>query len=318
MANASLTLGCVDFLDRTRPILERQVEVPGLKVEPVRLKPMELLGRFSQFDVCEVPVFAYMALRSLGEDDYVALPVFPHRGYPQSSVVVHEGAGIRAPKDLAGRRVGTPGLFLSGTVWMRGILQDEYGVGGEGIRWVIPTLPRDSVAWRITEQVVKRSGIQVEEIGPGKNLSEMLEQGEIDAWVGPLPPECFERGARSVRRLFPEYREVERGYASKSRFVPALHAMIMRRRHKEQAGALIELFQRAREAGLKNFHNDNVFAVMLPWMRHHLEELKGLFGDEWVPAGYEPNRALIDAALKYAARQGLTAKQHVPADLFTW
>jgi 4,5-dihydroxyphthalate decarboxylase len=310
-----LTLGCVDFLDRTRPILERQVEVPGLDIEPVGLKPMELLTRFSQFDVCEVPVFAYVALRSMGEDEYIGLPVFPHRGYPHGSAVVHAASGIRQPKDLEGRRIGTPGLFLSGTVWMRGILEDEYGVSSEGIRWVIPALPRDSVGWRITEQVVKRSGIQIEEAK--SSLSEMLEKGEIDAWIGPLPPECFERGASSVKRLFPDYREIEHGYALRTRFVPALHTMVMRRGLRDKAGPLIELFQQARAAGLKSFHNDNVFAVMLPWMRHHLEELKQTFGADWVPAGYEANRGMIATGLNYAARQGLTATRS-PADLFIW
>jgi 4,5-dihydroxyphthalate decarboxylase len=311
-----LTLGCVDFLDRTRPILERQVQIPGLDVEPVRLKPMELLGRFSEFDVCEVPMFAYIALRSLGEDEYVGLPVFPHRGYPHGSVVVHEASGIREPKDLAGRRIGTPGLFLSGTVWMRGILEDEYDVGSERIRWVVPALARDSVGWRITEALVKRSGISFEETK--SSLSQMLEKGEIDAWIGPLPPECFERGAPAVKRLFPDYKQVEHAYGSRTRFVPALHTVVMRGRLRDQAGQLIELFQQGRAAGLQNFYNDSVFAVMLPWMRHHLEELKQIFGGDWMPAGYEGNRGMIATGMNYAARQGLTATWRSPADLFIW
>ena len=187
------------------------MQVPGLEVEAVRLKPTELLGRFREFDVCEVPLFAHLALRSLGEDEYVALPVFPHRGFPHGSVAVHAASGIRTPRELAGRRIGTPGFFLSGTVWMRGILEDDHGTALERVRWVIPALPRDSAAWRITEQVVKRSGLQVEETGG--NLSELLEKGELDAWIGPLPPECLERGAASVRRLFPDYREIEYAYA---------------------------------------------------------------------------------------------------------
>ena len=300
-----LKLGCVDFLDRTRPILDRQAQVPGLDVDPVALKPMELLARFSEFDVCELPFFVHLALRSMGDDEYISLPVFPHRGFPHGSAVVHDASGIGKPKDLAGRRIGTPGLFLSGTVWMRGILEEEHGLASESIRWVIPALPRDSVAWRITQQVIQRSGIQVEETKA--NLSEMLEKGEIDAWIGPLPPECFERGSRSVRRLFSDYREVERAYASRTRFVPALHTVVLRRRWQEKAGALIELFRHSRELGYKNFQNDNVFAVMLPWMRHHLEELKAIFGGDWVPTGYEANRSMTEAGLKYATRQGLAS-----------
>ena len=300
-----LKLGCVDFLDRTRPILDRQVQVDGLEVEPVRLKPMELLARYTEFDVCELPLFAYLGL---GTDDYVALPVFPHRGFPHGSVAVHAGSGIQKPGDLAGRRVGTPGLFLSGTVWMRGILELE------GIRWVIPALPRDSAAARITSAVLDRSKIQVEETAA--DLSSLLEKGEIDAWIGPLPPACLERGSPAVRRLFPDYKSVEHAYAARTRFVPALHTVLLRRRWQDKAPLLVRLFAEAREAGLKNLHNDNVFAVMLPWMRHHLEELKGLFGADWVPVGYEANRAMIDTALDYAARQGLTKGRGKADELF--
>jgi 4,5-dihydroxyphthalate decarboxylase len=300
-----LKLGCVDFMDRTRPILDGQVQVPGLEVAPVRLKPMELLGRFTEFDVCEIPLFAHLALRALGDDEYVGLPVFPHRGFPHGSAVVHDASGIGAPQDLAGRRVGTPGLFLSGTVWMRGILEDDYGVASERIRWVIPALPRDSVGWRITQHLIRRSGIQVEE--SAGNLSEMLEKGELDAWIGPLPPESFERGAPRLRRLFTDYKKTEQAYAARKRFVPALHTVIVRRRWQEKSEGLVELFRKSREVGYKNFQNDNVFAVMLPWMRHHLEELKALFDGDWVPAGLEANRSMSDIASKYAARQGLTA-----------
>ena len=320
MAIPTLTLGCVEFFDRTLPILKRQVSITGFQLNPTPLKPTELLTRFSEFDVCEIPLFAYLALRALEDDRYIALPIFPHRGYPHGSAAIHEKSGIKHPRDLVGHRIGTPGLFLSGTVWMRGILEDDFGVSGERAIWVTSPTQSDLIS-RISEHIVGRSGIPVETVSPGQSLSAMLETGEIDAWVGPLPPDCLERGAPGVRRLFEDYREVERSYASRAKFIPALHTVVMRRQiHEENPGLatrLVELFDRGRAIGFKNFQNDNVFACMLPWTRHHLDELKSIFGADWVPNGYGKNREMIATALNYAERQGLMRTRSI-SDLFKW
>ena len=92
MAIPTLTLGCVEFFDRTLPILKRQVSIAGFFSNPTPLKP-----DFSEFDVCEIPLFAYLALRALEDDRYIALPIFPHRGYPHGSAIHEKAASsIRA------------------------------------------------------------------------------------------------------------------------------------------------------------------------------------------------------------------------------
>src|SRR5919199_754200 len=93
------------------------------------------LACVAEFDVAEVILPVYMALHARGDERFVGLPVFPYRAFFLSNVLVNVDAGIERPEDLAGKRVGTIGLQLAGTLWSRGMLADEYGVQGSRIHW---------------------------------------------------------------------------------------------------------------------------------------------------------------------------------------
>ena len=134
-------------------------------------------------------------LRGRGEP-LVAIPVFPSFSFRHSSIFVGTHAGITGPKDLVGKRVGVPKYHMTAAVWIRGMLEDEYGVaprdilwfeGGEGslVKEVDVTLPPD-----VRHQLVPA----------GRNLGDMVAAGELDAYVGACRPAAF--GAR-VTRLFP-------------------------------------------------------------------------------------------------------------------
>src|SRR5262249_6246785 len=195
-------------------------------------------------------------------------------------------------------------------LWLRGILQDRFGVEGSQLRWVMSGQP----------QLEPPPDMQLEIVPPEPSLSEMLEQGEVDAWIGSNPPPCFLHGSPRVRRLFPNYRQVEEEYARESGIFPIIHAMVVRQdlyeRHRWLAGALVEAFERARQIGLERLVNNTVYAVGLPWLRQDLEELPRLFGGDWYRYGYEPNRAILETMARYAAEQGVTHERLNVAELF--
>src|SRR5579884_2363573 len=309
MANVELTLACVDYLDRTSPLIDGTVEVPGVDLIAVPLKPLELTARFAEFDVAEVILPVYMALHARGDQRFVGLPVFPYRAFFLSNVTVNVDAGIERPADLAGKRVGTFGLQLAGTLWSRGLLADEYGLRGSQVHWYCALPPP-----------AERPDTRVEVVPPGRSLSEMLERGEIDAWLGPTRPECFEQSSPRVRRLFPAYRAVEEDYARRTGIFPIIHGIALRReryeRHPWLAGALFQAFQRAREIGATRLANDGLYAVGLPWIRPDLEALARLFGGDWYPYGVEPNRRVLETMARYAAEQGLTPRPLTVDELF--
>ncbi len=309
MPNVEVTLACVDYLDRTRPLINGAVEIPGVDLIPVPLKPLDLTARFAEFDVAEVILPVYMALHARGDERFVGLPVFPYRAFFLSNVLVNVDAGIERPEDLAGKRVGTIGLQLAGTLWSRGMLADEYGVRGSQIHWYCALRPP-------TEQADTR----VEVVSSGRVLSEMLERGDIDAWLGPTQPDCYEQGSPRVRRLFPDYRAVEEDYARRTGIFPIIHGVVLRRALYEQhpwlAAALVQAFERAKQLGAARLANDGLYAIGLPWLRADLEELTRLYGGDWYPYGLEPNRTVLETMARYAAEQGLTPRRLAVDELF--
>src|SRR4029079_9538743 len=77
----------------------------------------------------------YAVLRGRGEP-LVAIPVFPSFAFRHSAIFVREDAGIHEPRDLVGKRVGVPKYHMTAAVWIRGILEDDYGVSPGDLEWV--------------------------------------------------------------------------------------------------------------------------------------------------------------------------------------
>jgi 4,5-dihydroxyphthalate decarboxylase len=227
--------------------------------------------------------------------------VFPYRAFFFANLLVHCDSGIERPADLVGRRVGTPSLSMAGTVWTRGILQDEYGVDGTRIHWV----------QRSPLPAALPPGVTVEAVPDEQVLSDMLERGELAAYLGSNTPACFEQGAPSVRRLFPDYRRVEENLARRLGALPPIHTIVVRRalyeRHPWVARTLLDAFERAREIGLARLRHHGVFACGLPWLRDDLETLPHLFSGDPFRHGLAPHRAVLAMLARYCAEQGLLA-----------
>ena len=130
MPRLQLSLACWDY-DRTRAIADGSVRPEGIEVNYQNLFVEETffrMARFREFDAAEMSLSSYCV--SLMRDDpaFVAIPVFPSRFFRHSCIFVSEKSGIREPKDLARKRIGVPEYQMTAPVWIRGILQDEYGV----------------------------------------------------------------------------------------------------------------------------------------------------------------------------------------------
>src|SRR5205823_1041374 len=130
---------------------------------------------------------------------FVAIPIFPSRFFRHSCIYINANAGIRVPKDLIGKRIGTPEYQMTAPVWIRGILSDHYGV------------PVDSVTYCTGGEEEPGRGeklkldlppdIRVEPIGETQTLSQMILNGEIDAMHTARLPSTFWTGGGKVKRL---------------------------------------------------------------------------------------------------------------------
>ena len=82
--------------------------------------------------------------------------------------------------------MGLPEYQLTANVWARSILQDDYGVRPEDITWVRGGIETPGRPEKIKLDLP--TNVHVEPAPDGTTISELLDRGEIDGFIGPRPP----------------------------------------------------------------------------------------------------------------------------------
>ncbi len=311
MTRLSLTLACTAS-DRTRPILDGRVSVPGVDFVALPGEPEDIFRRALRdraFEVSELSMGSHIVTTARGDSPYVGVPVFPSRAFRHSAVYIRTDRGIHGPADLAGRTVGLPEYQQTAALWVRGILREHYGVDTRGI------------AWRTGGERVPISLPDGLDVRPfGGDLQEALSAGRIDALIAPRPPSAFEDRSAPVGRLWPDYRAEEIAWHCATGFFPVMHCLAVRRDVAEQHPWLpVELFRafaRARAMALAELRLVNVLRVSLPWAAAAFEEQAALMGGDPWPYGFARNRDELAAMIRFAVADGLATGPIPPEALF--
>ena len=153
----------------------------------------------------------------------------------------------------------------------------------------------------------------------GKSLSQLLEEGEIQAIIGTGFPEAFGRNP-DVVRLYPDFRAAEMDYYRRTKIFPIMHMVVIRRDLHEQhpfvATSLFRALNEAKRIAQKKINYPGTLRYMLPWMLAEVEEIEAVFGGDCWPYGVEENRPTLDALVRYLEEQGVIAKAPRVDDLF--
>jgi 4,5-dihydroxyphthalate decarboxylase len=313
MARLPLTLACGDY-DRTLPLRTGAVRPDGVELNVLTLPPEEMfyrMGRFREFDAAEFSLSSYTVLRGRGEP-LVAIPVFPSFMFRHSSIFVSDRAGIREPADLRGKRVGVPKYHMTAAVWIRGLLEDEYGVAPKDVQWL-----EGGEGARVAEIDVDPPGIRREKVPPGQVLGDLLAAGQLDAFIGARRPAALGRG---VSRLFPDYRRVERAYWEKTGIFPIMHTVVLReelaRAHPWLPANLYAAFVEAKRLAYARLEQTFGLPYALPWVMAEAEETRALMGDDPFPHGVARNRKTLETLAGYTDRQGLAPRRLTVEEMF--
>jgi len=320
----NLTMAC-GLYDRMLDLYRGTVEPAGIALNYIPMDgsggAREIFDRMAgglEFDVAEMSSSEFIARRSVGRTELVALPVFPSRVFRHGMITINRRAGIKTPKDLEGRRVGVPIYGMSAAVWIRGHLQHDYGVDLSTIRWVEGAINRPGPHGHPSLMPLRRR-VTIEPNNSGKSLSDLLSDGGIDAIFGTGLPDCMDRDP-DVQRLFPDYREVEKDYYRRTRIFPIMHLIALRRdvyeRHPFIATSLFDAMCAAKERARLRMRDLGTLLYMLPWMTADLDELDEVFGGDAWPYGIEPNRPTLEALMTYLAEQGIIEAPLPIEDLF--
>lgn len=321
MNKIELTLACEEY-DRTDALREGKIQPEGINLIYLSLSPQETFWRMTRhldFDVAEMSLAAYIIAKSRGENRIIAIPVFPSREFRHSAIYINVNSKIVKPQDLRGKKVGVPEYQLTAVVWARGIIQNEYGVSPEEIDWFTGGQEEAGREERI--ELKKPPGVSIEPIPKGRTLSGMLDEGELDAVMTPLLPSVFARRSPRVRRLFQNFREVEREFYKRTGVSPIMHTLSMKTSLYEKypwiSQSLYKAFCQSRDEAIKRLYDTNALRITLPWVVAEVEEEEATFagGDIW-PYGVEPNRETIETFIGYLAQQKLLEREVRIEELF--
>ncbi len=230
------------------------------------------------------------------EPNLVVLPIFVTRGMNHRKFVMRRGS--LSPKDLAGKKVGMGRVLGATSVFLRGLIADDYGVGRDQVPWVAAEpITSDGAMGAEWKYLSQRGGVRPPE------LISQLEKGELDAviypggagghwfnWAveggagkSPNPYGDLEQMVKSNRDLCFPVGDVETqiNWFKRWEFYPLYHCLAVRREVAEQnpglCVALVRAFDRAATVGV----------------RYLTPEQQSLFGREIKLLGVDPNRSWL-------------------------
>ena len=320
MSKLPLTFAC-GLYDRMLALRTREIVPEGIDLNFVAIdEPRKIFDQMvthRAYDASEMSASEHVAMMASGNTAFVGIPAFPSRVFRHSFIFVNTKR-VKKPKDLEGKRVGVPLYGMTAALYIRGLLQDEYGVDLSTIQWVQgainqPGTHGDLKALPLLKQVA------IEQNKSGKSLSALLDDGAIDAIIGTAVPDALACNS-DLKRLIPDFRMVEQDYYKRTKIFPIMHLVVIRRDVHEQhpfvAKSLYKALNAAKDHALAKMRPLGTLRYMLPWMTADLDEIDAVFGGDPWPYGVEPNRPTLEALVRYMADQGLVAKKIPVDDLF--
>jgi 4,5-dihydroxyphthalate decarboxylase len=313
MAKLRLTVAAGDY-DIIRPLKEGLVEAAGLElIFLTDMGPRERhwrLARKTEFDVCEENVGAYFIARDQ-KHPITAIPVFLHRRFRHGFVFINTAAGIRSAKDLIGKTIGGTNFMPAGNIWMRGVLEERYGLPHRTVTWV--TDRSEDIAFKAP------SDLRIEMKKTDKSLNDMLADGDIPAMISPTIPRPFVMGDKRVARLFPDYKQVEIDYYRETGIFPIMHVTTIRQEIVDKypwvTTNLVKAFEASKQMAYQRVKNPRM--VPLAWVRTAVEEQQDILGpDPWQYGLTDANRKNLETIQRYVHQQGMVSKLRPLEELF--
>lgn len=319
MAKLKLTMACWDY-DRTRPLMDGRVQPEGIELDIQVLRPRQTFQRMlddQEFQVSELSLASYTALKSRGNCPFVAIPVALSKIFRHSCIYVRPGSGIRTPADLKGKRVGTSQYSSTGLTFLRGMLQHDHGVKSQDMHWFMGGM-RTFVEKPLIPMDLPRD-IKLEFL-ENDTLEDKFERGELDALLSLYIPEAFLKGSPDIVRMYPNYKDVEKDYYKRTGIYPIMHTVVLRedvyRENPWAARSIYDAFCKARDIAVEGLYDTDALRLTLPFLLDHVEETWATFGKDFWPYGIEANRPTWRAIGEYVHEQGLAPRIVTPEELF--
>jgi len=310
---------------RTWPIIDRRVAPDAIDLSTSVVDPSELFWRqlrFGDFDVSEMSMSSLMMIRAQGDERFVGLPVFTTRRFFHTNILVRRDARIDTPADLKGKRVGVPEYQQTAALWIRGILQSEFGVAPKDMEFWMERVPSRSHAGAVGFK--PPPGVTIHQIPPDKGIGSMMMKGELDACMFYIRnSNLIDRSTEDlhnhpdIKPLFADSAAEGVRYYQKTGIYPINHGMVVKRAIAERhPWVIINLLKAFSEA------NDIADRERIEHVAYHLEtglvpaQYRAALATPILTHGIKANRKTLETAAAYSNEQGLTPRRLGLDELF--
>jgi 4,5-dihydroxyphthalate decarboxylase len=250
-----------------------------IKVANTGFKP---LVREHTFDLSELAIATYLQAKAYGKP-YVLIPAVVLARGQHHTIAYNPERGELRPENLAGKRVGVRAYTVTTGVWVRGILNEQYGVDLGKVKWVTFEDPH------LAEYT---DPPEIERAPAGKTIAQMLLDGELDAAiVGDKMPDP------RLKQLIPDSEAAARAWAEKHG-QPINHLMVIRSELSGTRPDIVrEVFRLLKESRDAAVRAGNKNAALLDF-------------------GVEPNRRSLETVIALALDQKLIPRRFSVDELF--
>jgi len=290
----------------TKALKERRVAPERAALDFVAVEQvvplMRRMVRQLEFDVCEMAFTTYLCAKAAGKP-ITAIPVFVTRNFHHGAAFRNVASGISSPKDLEGRVVGVNrGYTVTTGLWVRGILQMEYGLDLSKVTWA-PTDDEHVEEYRAPANVTYQYH--------GRSIAELLHAGELAAAVGDIRSDAPE-----IQTLIPAAREAGFAWYRKTGIYPINHTVVVKdavlAAHPGIGADLAHAFAAAKRQYLSELDAGTAASPADEIAR----QLRGVVGPDLYPFGIAANRPALETIIRFAIEQKVIPSAMTPEALF--
>lgn len=312
MSKLPITIATADY-DHITDLMTGRVHAQGLDINYLNFDVEEIFYRFAlnrEWEVSEMSLAKFVAQVAGERPDIIGLPIFPSRVFRLSNLYTHRDSGITRLEQLRGKRVGTPEWAQTASVYTRGVLVDDVGIGLDEIDWYQAGVNEPGRTEKV--KLTLPDGVKLTPV-PTKSLNEMLLDCELDAIMSAHPPHGLDASDPKIVRIFPDYRAAEEDYYRRTKIFPIMHIIAIRKdvldRNPWVAVNLFDAFEKAKDNSVARAMKINASRFPIPWYYDTAQKMANLFGDDYFPYGIEKNRHTLEAFLKWAYEQGIASRR---------
>ncbi len=268
---------------RTKEVTSPTVQLDLVEIAPV-YKAFGEMVRKQAFDASEMAIVTYLQAKSFGKP-LVLLPCVLMGRFQHNCLLYNSERGTLVPRDLEGRRVGVRSYTQTTGTWLRGHLQNDYGVDISRVNWV---------NFEDAHVLEYRDPTFVERASSDKNILQMVLDGELDAAIfgAELPTDP------RLKSVIPNPDAAVKEWNAKHQVVPLNHmAVVSETLSKTNPAAVAEVFRMLK---------DSKRAAGLPKPE----------GYDFYPFGLDACRPALAMIINYAVQQKLIPRSFKVDELF--